>query len=72
MRYWVATDRRVALRLMDLAEAVMRGPFEGLGKPEPLKHMPPGTCSRRITPEHRFVYTVHADRVDFLQGRYHC
>lgn len=49
----------------------MRDPFQGIGKPEPLKYVLVGAWSRRITEEHRLVYTVSADRVDFLQARYH-
>jgi toxin YoeB len=71
LRYWVETNRRVALRVLDLVEAVMRDPFQGVGKPEPLKYVLAGAWSRRITEEHRLVYTVTADRVDFLQARYH-
>lgn len=61
----------MALRTLDLVEAVMRDPFQGIGKPEPLKYVLVGAWSRRITEEHRLVYTVSADRVDFLQARYH-
>ena len=61
----------MALRVLDLVEAVMREPFQGVGKPEPLKYVLAGAWSRRITEEHRLVYTVGADRIDFLQGRYH-
>jgi toxin YoeB len=71
LRFWVETNRRVALRVLDLVEAVMREPFQGVGKPEPLKYVLAGAWSRRITEEHRLVYTVSADRIDFLQGRYH-
>ena len=71
MRHWVQTDRRVALRVLELVEAVMRDPFQGIGKPEPLKYLAPGVWSRRITQEHRLVYLVRGERVDFLQGRYH-
>ncbi len=71
LRWWVATDRKVALRILDLLDAVLRDPFEGLGKPEPLKHLGSGIWSRRITQEHRLVYTAGAERVDFLQARYH-
>lgn len=49
----------------------MRDPFYGIGKPEPLKYLGPGIWSRRLTEEHRFVYLVSEDRVDFLQARYH-
>ena len=69
--HWVQTDRRVALRVLELVEAVMRDPFQGIGKPEPLKYLAPGVWSRRITQEHRLVYLVRDERVDFLQGRYH-
>ena len=71
LRYWVMTDRKVALRAFDLIEAIMRDPFTGIGKPEPLKYLSSGTWSRRLTQEHRIVYLVRDDRIDFLQGRYH-
>jgi toxin YoeB len=56
---------------MDLVEAVMRDPFDGIGKPEPLKYLDANTWSRRITEEHRLVYEVYQDRVKFLQARFH-
>ena len=71
LRYWVETDRRRALRVLELIEAIMRDPFGGIGKPEPLKYLAAGTWSRRITQEHRLVYLVSAERIDFLQARYH-
>jgi len=71
LRYWVETDRKVALRAFDLIEAVMREPFVGIGKPEPLKYLLAGAWSRRLTQEHRIVYLVSEERVDFLQARYH-
>lgn len=71
LRYWVKTDRKVALRIFDLVESVMRNPFEGIGKPEPLKFMLSGAWSRRLTQEHRIVYLVSSGRIDFLQCRYH-
>lgn len=71
LRYWVETDRRVALRAFDLIDAILRDPFEGIGKPEPLKYIVSGTWSRRLTQEHRIVYLVRDDRIDFLQARYH-
>lgn len=71
LRYWVETDRKTALRVLRLIEAVMRDPFGGIGKPEPLKFYLEGCWSRRITQEHRLVYLVRKDRVDFLQARYH-
>jgi len=71
LRFWVKTDRKVALRLFDLIEAILRDPFEGIGKPEPLKYLAPGVWSRRLTQEHRVVYLVRDERIDFLQARYH-
>lgn len=71
LRYWVEVNRKVALRALDLVEAVLRDPFAGIGKPEPLRYELAGAWSRRLTQEHRIVYTVSADRVDFLQARYH-
>lgn len=71
LRYWVETDRKLALRAFTLIEAILRDPFKGIGKPEPLKYLAPGAWSRRLTHEHRIVYLVRDDRIDFLQARYH-
>jgi toxin YoeB len=71
LRYWVETDRKLALRALDLIEAILRDPFQGIGKPEPLRYLTPGAWSRRLTQEHRIVYLVRDDRIDFLQARYH-
>jgi toxin YoeB len=71
LRYWIRTDRKTALRAFDLIEAIMRDPFRGIGKPEPLKYLMSGAWSRRLTEEHRIVYLVSNDRIDFLQARYH-
>ncbi len=71
LRYWVKTQRKIALRALDLVEAVMRDPFTGIGKPEPLKYLDPGVWSRRLTQEHRLVYRVSESRIDFVQARYH-
>ena len=71
LRWWVETNRKTALRVMDLIESVLRDPFQGIGKPEPLKGLGPNTWSRRISEEHRLVYVVFPDRVVFVQARYH-
>ncbi|MCD4748436.1 MAG: Txe/YoeB family addiction module toxin [Thermoanaerobaculales bacterium] len=71
LQFWVKTNRKVALRSLTLVQTVIRDPFSGIGKPEPLKYFPSGTWSRRLTEEHRIVYLVSDGRVDFLQGRYH-
>lgn len=71
LRYWIRTDRRTAIRAIEIVEGVLRDPFNGIGKPEPLKHLSDGAWSRRLTQEHRIVYLVSQDRIDFLQARYH-
>ncbi|MGD0135518.1 MAG: Txe/YoeB family addiction module toxin [Bryobacteraceae bacterium] len=71
LRWWVDTNRGTALRILMLVEAVLADPFQGIGKPEPLKHELAGAWSRRITQEHRLVYKVTGKRVEFLQARYH-
>ena len=65
------TNRKAALRALKLVEAILRDPFAGIGKPEPLKRLPQATWSRRLTEEHRVVYLVSESRIDFLQARYH-
>jgi toxin YoeB len=69
--HWIQHDRRTARRLLDLVRAILREPFSGIGKPEPLHDLGADVWSRRLTQEHRCVYLVKADRVEFLQGRYH-
>jgi len=71
IRYWIETDRKVALRAFELIEGIVRDPFAGIGKPEPLKYLLAGCWSRRLTQEHRMVYRVSERRIDFLQARYH-
>ncbi|MEJ7849253.1 MAG: Txe/YoeB family addiction module toxin [Pyrinomonadaceae bacterium] len=71
LSYWAKNDRKVLVKVFDLIEAVMRDPFNGIGKPEPLRHKSSGTWSRRITKEHRLVYRVTDDRINFVQARYH-
>ena len=71
LRYWVKTDRRIALKALELVEAVLRDPTRGPGKPEHLKYLAPGVWSRRLTQEHRIVYRVLEKRIHFVQARYH-
>ncbi len=71
LRFWISTERRIALRVLELVEAVLQNPFAGIGKPEPLKHLLAGAWSRRITQEHQLVYLIQTKRIDFLQARYH-
>ncbi|WP_330249825.1 Txe/YoeB family addiction module toxin [Nocardia sp. NBC_00565] len=69
--HWVSTDRKMALRIMRLIGDIQRDPFNGLGKPEPLKGDKSGYWSRRINDEHRLVYSVAGDTITIVQARYH-
>ncbi len=71
LAWWIEKDRKIALRIMKLIEDVQRNPFEGLGKPEPLKHQLKGCWSRRIDDEHRLVYQVLEEKIRILACRYH-
>ena len=71
LRYWVDTNRKMALRVLDLMEAVLRDPYGGIGKPEHLKPLGGNVWSRRVNEADRLVYEVFDDRVEFLQARYH-
>lgn len=69
--HWQSADRAILRRINRLVEDVLRDPFEGIGKPEQLKHALAGAWSRRITDEHRLVYLVEGDDVVVLQCRFH-
>lgn len=69
--YWQTTDKQCAKRINELIKSVLRTPFEGIGKPEPLKHQLAGAWSRRITQEHRLVYMVNDDFITIVQCRNH-
>lgn len=69
--YWTRTDRAKVKRINGLIEACKRDPFEGVGKPEPLKGNLSGWWSRRIDTEHRLVYRVQGDAVEIAQARGH-
>jgi len=71
LAFWVSTDRKVALKILELVESILLDPFVGLGKPEPLRNLGIGVWSRRITQEHRLVYKVEDSRLLFAQARYH-
>jgi toxin YoeB len=67
----ITTDRATLKRINRLIDDVLRDPFEGIGKPEPLRHAFAGSWSRRISEEHRLVYLVDGDDIVILQARYH-
>ncbi|MFJ1230226.1 Txe/YoeB family addiction module toxin [Yersinia proxima] len=69
--YWQQTDKKILKRINELVKDIQRTPFEGKGKPEPLKHNLAGFWSRRITEEHRLVYEVSGDNLLIAACRYH-
>jgi toxin YoeB len=69
--FWQRTDKKILRRVNTLSKEVQRTPYEGIGKPEPLKHALSGYWSRRINDEHRIVYKVTDDAVFIAQLRYH-
>ncbi|HHL2532567.1 TPA: Txe/YoeB family addiction module toxin [Yersinia enterocolitica] len=69
--YWQQTDKKILKRINELVKNIQRTPFEGKGKPEPLKHNLAGFWSRRITEEHRLVYEVSGDNLLIAACRYH-
>ncbi len=70
-RYWQETDQKTLVRIHELIRDILRSPFSGIGKPEPLKHALKGYWSRRINGEHRIVYKLAPDAVLIAQLRYH-
>lgn len=69
--YWQKTDKSTLKRIHSLIKAIQQAPFEGIGKPEPLKHGLAGYWSRRINDEHRIVYKVVNTDLLIAQLRYH-
>ncbi len=69
--YWIDNDRKIASRLIRMIKEIERDPYEGVGKPEALRHELSGFWSRRITAEHRLVYAVEDDQILIAQSRYH-
>ena len=69
--YWQNTDKQVLKKINQLIKDIQRNPFEGIGKPEPLKHQFSGFWSRRITDEHRLVYEITQNSIAIASCRYH-
>ncbi|MBB5188252.1 MULTISPECIES: Txe/YoeB family addiction module toxin [Zhongshania] len=69
--YWQKTDKQMLKRINALIKEIQREPFEGIGKPEPLKHALSGYWSRRINDEHRIVYKINQEAILIAQLRYH-
>jgi len=69
--YWQEADKKILQRINDLVKDMLRSPFKGIGKPEPLKGNYSGCWSRRINDEHRLVYAIKDKRLHILQCRFH-
>lgn len=69
--YWQQNDKKVLKRINTLIREILRKPYAGIGKPEPLKHNLAGYWSRRINEIHRLVYQVNGDTIIVIQCRYH-
>ena len=69
--YWQNFDKKILKKVNELLKDISRNSYEGIGKPEPLKHALSGYWSRRITDEHRLVYRVEGDVIKVAQARYH-
>ncbi len=69
--YWQEYDKKITKKINALIKEILRDPFEGLGKPEPLRHQLKGFWSRRITGEHRLVYKVNESTIEIVACRYH-
>ena len=68
---WIKQDRKTALKIIKLVEAIMRDPYSGIGKHERLKYIDGNTWSRRISQEHRIDYYVTKENIQFIQARLH-
>lgn len=70
-KHWLSADRATLKRVNRLIDDILRDPFDGIGKPEPLRHAFAGAWYRRISEEHRLAYLVDGDDIVILQARYH-
>lgn len=71
LKFWKKTNPKIVKKINVLVKATMHDPFNGIGKPEPLKHLLSGYWSRRITPKDRMVYKVNGDTLEIVQLRHH-
>jgi toxin YoeB len=71
LTWWIQQDRKIAIKIMNVIKEIQSNPFQGIGKPEPLKHELSGCWSRRITKEHRIVYQVFDAKIKILACRFH-
>jgi len=71
LKYWSSAEPKIIRKIIDLISDIQKHPFDGIGKPEPLKHQLRGFWSRRISDEHRLVYFVDEKTVVIASCRYH-
>ena len=71
LQEWIMTEKKKASKIMDLIADIQNHPFEGIGKPEPLKYEWSGYWSRRIDGEHRLVYRIKGDTIEIASCKYH-
>jgi len=69
--YWQKNDKKFLHRINELIRDTQRSPFQGIGKPEPLRYELRGFWSRRINDEHRLVYRVTDDSLEIVSVRFH-
>ena len=69
--YWQSIDKKIVKKINQLIKDIVRYPYTGIGKPEPLKENLSGMWSRRITDEHRIVYVVEDERIIIFECRLH-
>ena len=71
LKWWFKNNDKKAAKILDLVTEVMKNPFQGIGKPEPLKYLGSDIWSRRIDLEHRLIYRITQNQIDFLTCRFH-
>jgi len=71
LEFWLKINKSIAKRIFEIIEAIQRKPFQGIGKPEPLKHQLSGYWSRRINREHRLVYKVSNSEIYIFSAKGH-
>jgi toxin YoeB len=69
--YWLETDKKQFIKITKLIREVLRNPEKGIGKPEQLKHQYKGCWSRRISEEHRLIYTISETAIEIISCKYH-
>ncbi|MFM9004868.1 MAG: Txe/YoeB family addiction module toxin [Flavobacteriales bacterium] len=69
--FWQKTDKKKLQRINELLKDIARQRYDGIGKPEPLKHQLAGYWSRRIDEEHRLIYSVRGDEILIAKCRFH-